>query len=109
MESIDTFDMTVEQPLLLKDAAQILPKSSRGKKVNARTVERWIRHGHKGVRLQGCIFGRTIYTSRESLQRFTERLSRCSAPRRTKSQASKSHKQAKETLAKAGFKVGGRR
>lgn len=105
---MEVFDLTKEKPVSLAQATDFLPRRADGKKVSIRTVERWIRHGHNGVRLEGGNLGITVVTSIESLQRFMERLS---APQpakvekrpRTQAQARKSHEKAKSSLAKAGW------
>jgi hypothetical protein len=107
-----TFNLAEETPLSLRDAAEWLPRRQNGKVIDWRTIERWISHGHYGVFLEGCMIGRSIFTSKESLQRFSESLA---AKRFNKGKKpgpesaganSPSHKRAKKSLAKAGFKVG---
>lgn len=99
---METFDMTRESPLSLTDAADLLPRKPSGKKMSIRTIERWIRFGHRGVLLEGNQVGRTLTTSRESLQRFSERLvgTNGHSPKVNR----RSHEVAKRKLEKAGIK-----
>jgi len=105
---METFDMKAEMPIPLAEAAALLP-GRKGRKLSIRTIERWIRHGHKGVHLQCVVLGRLLFTSQESLQRFSERCmqvmagDKLSPLNRTPSVARRSHERAKRTLEKAGF------
>lgn len=99
---METFDLTRETPLSLTDAAELLPRKPSGKKLSIRTIERWIRHGHKGVPLEGNPIGNALVTSRESLQRFSERLAGANGKRPKINR--RSHEIAKRKLEKAGLR-----
>ena len=68
-------DVLGEETLTLAEAARALPRLRKGKKVHVSTLYRWISRGLNGVRLEAGKLGRTVVTSREALQRFSERLS----------------------------------
>jgi hypothetical protein len=70
-----TFDVLAETPISLSKAADFLPRREDGRKFSVRTIERWIRHGHRGVLLEGAYFGKTLTTSVQALRRFSARLS----------------------------------
>jgi hypothetical protein len=63
-----------ETSLTLTDAAKALPPLRCGKRVHLATLHRWVQKGVRGVRLEAVRLGRTVVTSREALQRFSERL-----------------------------------
>jgi hypothetical protein len=67
-----TIDETV---ISLADAAQLLPRRRRGRKIHVSTFYRWTTVGCRGVVLETIQIGGTRCTSREALQRFFERLS----------------------------------
>jgi len=58
-----------EELISLADAAKLLPTRG-GKRISIRTLERWIRHGHRGLFLEAARLGCVFYTSREAIQRF---------------------------------------
>lgn len=62
-----------ETVLTLSEAPKHLPRRG-GKRVSISTVWRWARKGSQGVRLEYAKLGRSIYTSREALTRFSEAL-----------------------------------
>ena len=63
-----------EHLLTLAEAARSLPRLRGSRKVHVSTLYRWINRGVRGVRLEAARIGRTLVTSREALQRFSERL-----------------------------------
>jgi hypothetical protein len=72
-------DLTIEKPLPLADACQLVPPARRGKKTHLSTMLRWILTGAKSpsgelVKLEALRLGNRWVTSREALQRFAERL-----------------------------------
>ena len=67
-------DIGSENLLTFRDAAEWLPRRSRGRKVAITTLWRWSTYGVKGVRLETARIGRLRMTSREALQRFSNRL-----------------------------------
>lgn len=87
VDSLEPFDTTTEQPIPLKEACKLIPSHrTQGGCVSEETLRRWAirgvkrqRGGSNTVRLQAVYIGRPIYTSRESVQRFIERLSGVSA------------------------------
>jgi hypothetical protein len=68
-------DSTTEQLISLADAAKTLPRRRRGRKTHTSTLYRWATAGCKGIVLESLQCGGTRCTSKESLQRFFERLS----------------------------------
>jgi hypothetical protein len=73
------FDTTVETPIPLAEAAKLIPPARRGKKTHLSTLLRWILQGARNtageiVRLEAVRIGNRRMVSRESLQRFAERL-----------------------------------
>jgi hypothetical protein len=72
-------DLTAEAPLSLAAAAKLVPPARTGKKTHLSTLLRWILRGCRGpggvlVRLEAVRLGNRWMTSREAIQRFTERL-----------------------------------
>jgi hypothetical protein len=72
-------DFTTEQPLSLAEAAKLVPPARSGKRCHLSTILRWIVKGAKApdgtiVRLEGQRLGGRWLTSREALQRFSDRL-----------------------------------
>lgn len=98
--------------MTLAEAAGYLPRNQHGKKITLRTLERWVRHGHRGVKLEGLPLGAKIYTSKEAIQRFSNALAAKVADAAPvvelapKKPSTKSHKQASTALAKAGWAGG---
>lgn len=68
-------DVTQESLMLLRDVPRHLPVRPNGKRLHISAVYRWTMRGVKGVRLETMKLGGSTYTSREALQRFSERLS----------------------------------
>lgn len=65
-----------EELIALRDVPGKLPRPEGGRKVSLVTVQRWIRHGLAGVApLETLRIGRSVYTSREALRRFIDRVS----------------------------------
>lgn len=60
--------------MLLRDVPRQLPVRPNGKRLHISAVYRWTMRGVKGVRLETVKLGGSTYTSREALQRFSERL-----------------------------------
>jgi hypothetical protein len=72
-------DIGSEHTLSLSHVPPILPRGRRGRPVSFACVLRWVLDGAKSpsgevVRLEACRLGGRWITSREALQRFTERL-----------------------------------
>ena len=84
-----TFDTLVEKPISLKDAAELIPGRGRAVHPLQITIVRWIEIGipnqsrTERVRLQAGRLGGMYVTSRESIQRFMERLSEPASPDET--------------------------
>lgn len=70
-----TFDTVTERSITLAQAATYLPRRADGRKLCVRTIERWIRVGHRGVKLEGAYWGKSLCTSVEALRRFSAALS----------------------------------
>jgi hypothetical protein len=73
------FDLTFEQPIRLHEAARLAGLGRGGRPIHFSTVLRWILKGVKSpsgatVRLEALRIGAHWVTSREALQRFSERL-----------------------------------
>ena len=67
-------DIEDETLLSLTDAARVRPRGRNGQPTHVSTVYRWIACGVRGVRLEAIRLGGQLYTSKEALQRFAERL-----------------------------------
>jgi Protein of unknown function (DUF1580) len=63
-----------EQLLTLSQAARVRPIGRGGRPTHTSTVYRWISHGIRGTKLEAIRLGGSLYTSREALQRFADRL-----------------------------------
>ncbi|HKQ48567.1 MAG TPA: DUF1580 domain-containing protein [Phycisphaerae bacterium] len=68
-------DTGVENLIPLRAVPQLLPSRPNGKRLHISAVYRWTLRGVKGIRLETVRIGGTTYTSREAIQRFSERLS----------------------------------
>jgi uncharacterized protein DUF1580 len=69
-------DILNESVLPLRDAADLIPRLRRGKRVHFSTLWRWATGGSRGVKLETVRVGSTLCTSREAVARFVEALSR---------------------------------
>ena len=58
-----------ESLLPLNEAAQQLPGS-----ISSRNLYRWIRRGVRGIHLDATLIGHFLFTSRESIEQFLNRL-----------------------------------
>lgn len=67
-------DIASEQLLTIREAAMFRPPSRNGRPTHVTTVHRWIKTGVRGVRLEAIPIGGSLYTSKEALQRFADRL-----------------------------------
>jgi hypothetical protein len=67
-------DIASEQLITLAEAAKLIPPARSGKKTHISTLLRWISQGMGGIKLEAVLMGARWMTSRESLQRFAERL-----------------------------------
>ena len=70
-----------EEVLSFTEASKILPKVN-GRRPHASTIWRWARKGCQGVRLEVRRLGGRFLTSREALERFSERLGAIELPER---------------------------
>jgi hypothetical protein len=105
-------DLTAETPIPLQDACRLIPPARNGKRCHLSTVLRWILAGARGpsgerVRLEAVRLGDRWLTSREALQRFSERLTPCldspaSPPPRTPTQRRRASERAARELEKEG-------
>lgn len=73
------FDTTLETPIPLAEAAKLIPPARQGKRTHLSTLLRWILRGARNpagetIHLEGIRIGGRWMVSRESLQRFFERL-----------------------------------
>lgn len=67
-------DIMKEDLIPLRDVTKLLPPTRRGRRIHVSCVYRWIGRGLKGHRLEFIQVGGSTYTSREALQRWTEKL-----------------------------------
>src|SRR5262249_47287790 len=72
-------DLCTESTISLSHAPDLLPRGRRGARVSFGCLLRWVLDGVKSpsgevVRLEACRLGSRWITSREALQRFTDRL-----------------------------------
>lgn len=67
-------DTAVENLVPLRDVPRLLPPRPNGKRLHISAVYRWTLRGVKSTRLETVKIGGTTYTSREAIQRFSERL-----------------------------------
>jgi hypothetical protein len=67
-------DIFGEELLTLSQAARSRPGSRNGRPTHPSTPYRWAVRGIRGHRLEVVRIGGTLYTSRQALQRFVERL-----------------------------------
>lgn len=67
-------DVASESLIPLRDVPRCLPPRPNGKHVHISAVYRWTLRGIRGVVLETIQVGGTRYTSREAIQRFSERL-----------------------------------
>ena len=98
-------DLKAERLLTLTEAAGLLPRRRRGRKVHASTLSRWALKGNHGVKLETLRFPSGLMTSAEALQRFAEQLSERSQPPvvRTAGQRERSDNAADRELTDAGL------
>jgi hypothetical protein len=72
-------DLTVETPIPLAAAAAFVPPARGGRKTHLSTLLRWVLTGTRGpagerIRLEAVRLGNRWMTSREAIQRFSDRL-----------------------------------
>lgn len=67
-------DLSTETLIPLRDVPRQLPVRPHGKRLHISGVYRWVLRGVRGVVLESVKVGGSTYTSREALQRFSERL-----------------------------------
>jgi hypothetical protein len=69
------FDPRTEPPISLTDATRLpwLKSRQSGKRVDVRTLHRWVSRGKNGVRLETCKMGGGRFTSEAAIIRFLER------------------------------------
>ena len=101
-------NVDVEDMILFSDLPNHLPKKN-GKKISLPTCYRWRNTGLEGIRLEVCYIAGIVYTSKQALRRFDERVTAAKlAPnvpmsKATPKQVAKAHEAAKKRL-KAGAK-----
>lgn len=72
-ETLDASEaLDVNKPISLAEAANYLPRKRSGKKVDVRTIWRWVKFGHRGVKLEGGRMGGTQFTTVGALKRFAD-------------------------------------
>jgi hypothetical protein len=58
----------------MAQAARLRPMGRLGRPTSTSTIYRWVACGLRGHRLEAIRLGGTLYTSREAIQRFADRL-----------------------------------
>ncbi len=92
-------DITTERLLTLSEASALLPG-----RPSICTIWRWRTKGARGRRLESCVLGAKVYTSREALQRFAQQQGGTVAPSsRTPAAREKAIARAEKELAQAGI------
>jgi hypothetical protein len=74
------FDIHAEHLLTMREASRLFPGSRQGRPTHVATVHRWATRGIRGIRLEAVRIGGCLYTSREAMQRFAERLTTNGTP-----------------------------
>jgi hypothetical protein len=108
-------DLTTETPLPLAAAAKLVPPGRSGKRTHLSTILRWIMRGARSpsgevVRLEAVRLGSRWVTSRQALQRFSERLTPRldgvppHSPRRTPTQRQRASERAGKELEGFGIR-----
>jgi hypothetical protein len=100
-------DISTEELLTMAQAAQLRPPGRNGRPQHISTTYRHALAGFRGVRLEVVRLGGSLYTSRQALQRFAERLTAASvhgAPtRQPTTQRRQSCEHAAERLDRVGI------
>ncbi len=65
-------DINNETLISLTEAARTLPSRHPGKRLHVSTIWRWVTYGCKGIRLETCRIGGSVFTSREAIARFSQ-------------------------------------
>jgi hypothetical protein len=94
-------DLNQEPLISIAEAARLRPPGRSGRPTHPSTVYRWIGVGVRGVKLEAVRLGGSLYTSREAIQRFGERLT-AGATRPDRGQTSTARRRAYE---RAGRKL----
>jgi len=68
-------DIRAEPLIPLRQVAAMRPAGRKGRPLHVATVYRWATRGIRGVRLEVIRLGGSLYSSREAVQRFADRLS----------------------------------
>ena len=71
-------DLSTEELMTLAQAARLRPLGRNGRPQHISTVYRHAHRGIRGVRLEVVRLGGSLYTSRQAVQRFAERLTAAS-------------------------------
>jgi hypothetical protein len=87
-------DPSRETLLTFPEASQVLPG-----RPHLTTLHRWRLHGVSGIRLECCKIGGKRFTSREALQRFTERTTEASDGPQVKSATPAQRRRRRERVA----------
>jgi hypothetical protein len=100
-------DTATEELGRLAHAVRWVPGRRDGKRVHISTLIRWATSGVRGVKLETVRLGGALFTSREAIQRFAERLTAAQAgapePTRTVAAARRSHDAAMRACDEAGI------
>jgi hypothetical protein len=99
-------DRNTEELLTLAEAARLRPPGRNGRPQHISTVYRHALKGFRGVRLEVVRLGGSLYTSRQALQRFAERLTAASVHGAPSQQSTTQRRQACEHAAERLDQVG---
>ena len=67
--------LITEDTISLREAAAMLPRGRNGRPVHQTTINRWVRRGIRGHRLEAVRVGGSIFTSTQALARFISLIS----------------------------------
>jgi hypothetical protein len=99
-------NLSTEELLTLAQAARLRPPGRNGRPQHVSTVYRYALKGFRGVRLEVVRLGGSLYTSRQALQRFAERLTATSVHGDPTRQSTTQRRQSREHAAKRLDQVG---
>lgn len=92
-------DLLTETLIPIREVPKLLPD-----RPSLPTIWRWRNKGARGRRLESCVLGGKVYTSREALQRFAQQQGGNDSPIvRTSKQRERAIVRAEKELADAGI------
>lgn len=96
-------DLASETLLTFAQACAYLPRRRRGRHAHTSTLWRWATRGLRGHKLEVIRVGGVVYTSREALQRFADRLSGTVPERKGDAAVETRQRRVEKELADEGF------